>query len=58
MSLKKKIIGVSEGFFIISKFSCSMSPYGLLAALTSERIYVAKFIKIYPVATATEVSEI
>ena len=45
-------------FFIISKFSCSRSPYGLLAALTSERIYVTKFINIYPVVTATEVSEI
>ena len=47
-----------KGFFIISKFSCSRSPYGLLAALTSERIYVTKLINIYPVATATEVSEI
>ena len=50
---------VSEGFFfIVSEISCSRSPYGLLAALTSERIHVAKFIKIYPVVTATEVSEI
>ena len=38
---------VSEGFFIISKFSCSRSLYGLLSALRSERIYVAEFINIY-----------
>lgn len=49
---------VSVGFFIISKFSCSRSPYGLLAAPTSKRIYVAKFINIYPVVTSTKVSEI
>ena len=46
---------VSEGFFIKSKFSCSRSPHGLMAALTSERIYVTKFINIYPVVTATKV---
>ena len=47
-----------KGFFIISEISCSRSPYGLLTALTSERIYVTKFIKIYPVVTARKVSEI
>ena len=47
-----------KGFFIISEISCSRSPYGLLTALTSERIYVTKFINIYPVVTATKVSEI